>query len=595
MLRFLVNLIWVVGLSLAVGVCLDQGISVFITYYYWETEPYASFDAPTFQSWKEPIHSWLLLCNWVAISIVIIIWRYVEELASIELFQLLLCCDSSINHSIRFFAVSYQPSELPFMVKGKNTDHHTNKETQTEADDTNKDRYINKETQTEADNPNKDRYINKETQTEADNSNKDHSIKQETQTEEDCHSLQTRTDENQCTERKDLSAPSKIASPDLSTSRGKKALGVQRGTSSDSFMSLQSSTREHKGYDVLSPAFSTRTTRTNSNPFVSEQLLRGANGDYFPGWKPPSRGNWDFISPVSSTQASPTSEYNESLPCTPTRRNFTHEGLNAPMPSSSTLENYERPPIISTGRLRPRSGTIRSLSDATITTAEDYKTPPSTPTGRLPSRSKRSRSLSEIPISPDPGFPDIRSCSNTRATTESEDSPLKSRSSRSAVRAVTPPRTIGLTAPLSPSASMFSRAPLPIVCSFDAENNEEPIGWHLRQEIESWGKLVPERWEDYLVFRPLSERSPKELAKERRRLEEVCAEKRVLDVQPFRVYGTRESFDYDRLKCWVLFNQHLHDDDWPKGYVQAPMEELSDGNYKEEDEISNAESDATFW
>ena len=43
----------------------------------------------------------------------------------------LLCCNSSTNHSTRFFAISFQPREIPFMKK---RDHLTNQQAQMEAD-----------------------------------------------------------------------------------------------------------------------------------------------------------------------------------------------------------------------------------------------------------------------------------------------------------------------------------------------------------------------------------------------------------------------------------------------------------------------------
>ena len=83
----IVNFILVIGLSSGLGIALDFGISFYITYHYRKSEIYALLDAPKFQTWKEPIHHGLLLYTWVLFSFLTVIWRYVEELTSIEFFQ----------------------------------------------------------------------------------------------------------------------------------------------------------------------------------------------------------------------------------------------------------------------------------------------------------------------------------------------------------------------------------------------------------------------------------------------------------------------------------------------------------------------------
>ena len=79
-----INLILVILLSLTSGILLDIGIAFSITYHYREIEPYASLDAPTFQEWKEPMHYCILISAWLLLSCVIILWRYVQGLLSLE-------------------------------------------------------------------------------------------------------------------------------------------------------------------------------------------------------------------------------------------------------------------------------------------------------------------------------------------------------------------------------------------------------------------------------------------------------------------------------------------------------------------------------
>lgn len=129
--RVLINLVLLAVLSLICGIVLDLAISFGIAGYYRGREPYASWDAPTFQQWKAPLHHCMLLCTWVLMSLVIVLWRYVEALASINVIPCLLCCTSSTNHSIRFFALSFQPREIPFMQK---RDHYMNQTALVEAD-----------------------------------------------------------------------------------------------------------------------------------------------------------------------------------------------------------------------------------------------------------------------------------------------------------------------------------------------------------------------------------------------------------------------------------------------------------------------------
>ncbi|KAL9633899.1 MAG: hypothetical protein Q9164_004415 [Protoblastenia rupestris] len=430
-----------------------------------------------------------------------------------------------------------------------------------------------------------------DTQTETDNTNDD--------------PLESRTDGYQCTEGKYFITLSKICSPVPSTAWGKNTLEILKrqsvprspakktGACSDPVMSLQPTSGEHKNTNAptrsaqpLTPAFSTGMIGTISDPFFSGRLpsrrpwrfsafppsaqqsrpgisagVRGADLAPRLGGYQLGRGHGHFISSVFPAQAPLTLDDNGSPSYSLTKRNFRHESLNAPLPKVSSTSKLNESPF-------------------------------HTPIKHLPSISEGFRSLPDTPTRINPEPPDFPSSFNARATTDSKDSPLESVSSRYAASAAISPYAMGSRAPnqpCTPFASISSRATAPMMNPFIAQISEQSIGKGLRQEVESWGELIPSNWEEYINFKPLSGQSPKQLAKERRSLEEACAQKRVMEVKPFQVCGTPECFDYDRVKCWVLFNRHLHEEHWPTGYVPTtPVEELRNCKYKEEDEESNA-------
>ena len=88
----------------------------------------------------------------------------------------------------------------------------------------------------------------------------------------------------------------------------------------------------------------------------------------------------------------------------------------------------------------------------------------------------------------------------------------------------------------------------------------------------------------------MPELSADNIAKEWLRLERICARKQAMDLDPFRIFGLRGTFEHDRLKCFVLLNQHVHEKNWPEGYEpRTPMEELlRDCDDSEEDDESVA-------
>ena len=628
-----INFLLVIVLSFVLGICLDHGISFYITFYYRESEPYMLLDAPTFQRLKAPIHHCLLLCTWVPTSLFVIIWRYVNKGTSVDFLQLLLSCNSSTDYRIRFFTISFQPGEIQFVATWKNRDQYKIKETRTdgsqmEADNTSsypletqtvRNQYPEDETQKdECQDSEEDTQQKIERQDAEDGTPKDEcqASEEDTQQEDECQDtedtqtetdntnddpLESRTDEYQCTEGKYFITLSKICSPVPSTAWGKNTLEILKrqsvptspakktGACSDSVMSLQPTSREHKNTNAptlsaqpLTPAFSTGMIGTISDPFVSGRLpsrrpwrfsalppsaqqsrpgisagIRGADLAPRLGGYQLGRGHGHFISSVSPAQAPLTLDDNGSPSYSLTKRNFRHESLNAPIPKVSSTSKLNESPF-------------------------------HTPIKHLPSISEGFRSLPDTPTRTNPEPPDFPSSSNPKY----KDSPLESEASLCAAKAAISPYAMGSRAPnqpFSPFTSMSSRATAPIMNPFIAQNNGQSIGRGLRQEVESWGELVPSNWEEYINFKPLSRQSPKQLAKEQRSLEEACAQKRVMEVKPFQVCGTHECFDYDRVKCWVLFNRHLHEEDWPVGYVPTtPVEELRKCKYNEEDEESNA-------
>ena len=63
-------------------VVLDKIISYFIFFRYQSTEPYASWNAEEFNTWKNTITPSILAWNFVQLVVLQMIWRYGEELVS---------------------------------------------------------------------------------------------------------------------------------------------------------------------------------------------------------------------------------------------------------------------------------------------------------------------------------------------------------------------------------------------------------------------------------------------------------------------------------------------------------------------------------
>ena len=235
-----------------------------------------------------------------------------------------------------------------------------------------------------------------------------------------------------------------------------------------------------------------------------------------------SAGNLTYSPPTTSTQTPLEVEDNKSLPKTPTRR----------------------------PRSIPRNFRIRHRTTPSI---DFYKTPYQTPTGFESELSGSSTSI-------------------TSANKKYEDSSSEPRSSPGATEVITIPGSSISTAGIDGDIISYERFVQ------ENENQEDSITTkELRQEIESWEELVPDKWENLVIVNPLRERSLKSLQNERRGLEEACGQRRVMKAEKFEVFGTLRHWDHDRLKCWVLFNMHQHFKDcWPPGYQpQTAIRELT--------------------
>ncbi|KAL8695811.1 MAG: hypothetical protein Q9201_007951 [Fulgogasparrea decipioides] len=367
-------------------------------------------------------------------------------------------------------------------------------------------------------------------------------------------------------------------------------------------------TRRRSG---ILPEISTHISGADSEPQESEQSSSlPIREDEMSPQRTPTRRNFRILpempTRISGTDSEPQqNEQSSSLPIhedemtpqrTPTRLNFGYKSLNASM-----LRLPEIPP---TGNLSTEWNPFQDWQRSSL--ALHAPSPlPSTPNSNRsllypqPAPSSRRRLDYQTVSSPQWQAPSRRLSSVSEDYQIAPETPasLDSPSSRatlgfddSATPAVISPFTTRSRVEnqtVSPSRPEFSRKITPIPDTYTAQNNQVIIGQQLRQEIESWGDLVPNKWERFVVFQPLRNRSPRDLAKSRRDLEEACAKKRIMEVRPFQVYGTPEFFQYDRLKAWVLLNQHLHDKDWPTGYVaMTPAEDLHDN--KEDDKESNA-------
>lgn len=95
--KTMLSAVFVIELSVTLGVCLYFGTSVFLTYYFSRVEPFASLDYPTLQKFTAPMHNCLLYWTWSISLIVIFLWR--------------------------FFTFSFQPGKL--MVAWENEDQYT--------------------------------------------------------------------------------------------------------------------------------------------------------------------------------------------------------------------------------------------------------------------------------------------------------------------------------------------------------------------------------------------------------------------------------------------------------------------------------------
>ena len=566
--KMIINTILVILYSFALGFGLDSAICTCITYHYRKKEPYALWDPPTFQKWKAPTHHCLLISIWVPTTLVVIIWRCAVNFASFTLFRFLVMLQVLPNHLVRFFSVSFQPREMRLMITWKHTNQDTRGEDGhwIEKKSQQLERYVtDKATQT-----NEIRWIEEKTQ-----ENKCQDTKENIQTEPD--NVDGRLLQYQSLERNGRSDQKREAFSPTLFHRTK----LPQIRSPENFDKIGDSTTWYrKILEVVerqsTPKASARAMSACSDPFISGQL--------------PSQRYWRFNPSEYLAKALPTVEGNRSPPYTPTKHTSRHKGPNSPTLSSSTSDNKESPPSSPARRIfQCESLNAPQLS---LSTSEENVRSLNNTTRQPRSISENCPTLSESPIKLCLEYLDKPSSENTRNDTESAaDSPLEWKSSHSVASAVMSPYTAACrTQPVSPSTPISSRVMAPkSPHTLIINNNEESIGKDLRQEIESWGDLVPRHWEGYLKFDPLLEPSPQQLARERLALEEACAQKRVMEVRSFRVHGKPKTFDHDRLKCWVLLNRHLHEETWPKGYVpETSVEELRARKYQEEEEESNA-------
>ena len=213
-------------------------------------------------------------------------------------------------------------------------------------------------------------------------------------------------------------------------------------------------------------------------------------------------------------------------------------------------------------RSQPRDFRIRHQ---TIPSIDFYKTPYQIPTGLESYLSGTSTSTA----SPNNKY---------------EDFPSEPRSSPSATEAMKDPGSSISTAGIDEDIIEYERSVQ------ENENQEDSMTMkELRQEIELWGELVPDEWENLVIVNPLRERSLKSLQNERRGLEEACYQRREIKADKFEVYGTFRHWDHDRLKCWVLLSMHQHFKDcWPPGYQpETAIRELTGHDDGGEDTESN--------
>lgn len=150
--------------------------------------------------------------------------------------------------------------------------------------------------------------------------------------------------------------------------------------------------------------------------------------------------------------------------------------------------------------------------------------------------------------------------------------------------------------PPGPSISTTSIAATPMPNSLFPGDDEALCKEKLFQEVTSWNYAPNEGTiKSHLIFqsenseRPFRIPSSEVLELELRRLEQMSARRMTIDVHPFRVYGTPELYEHDRLKCWVYLNQHLHGQLWPERYLaKTTKEELLETteNGFDDDEIS---------
>ena len=95
----------------------------------------------------------------------------------------------------------------------------------------------------------------------------------------------------------------------------------------------------------------------------------------------------------------------------------------------------------------------------------------------------------------------------------------------------------------------------------------EHRGQDIEQELKTWKFMPKDR--RLIIYDPILDLSPQDFLNERWTLEKFCEKGQAVEPREFRIRGTRESLNHDRLKCWVMYNMHVGwKPSWPPGYTR---------------------------
>ncbi|KAL8825771.1 MAG: hypothetical protein Q9170_007664 [Blastenia crenularia] len=108
--------------------------------------------------------------------------------------------------------------------------------------------------------------------------------------------------------------------------------------------------------------------------------------------------------------------------------------------------------------------------------------------------------------------------------------------------------------------------------------------------LEGWYDegYISQSWASYIELDEESDRTRDKINVQIQKFEHCCRESLRLNLSRFQVYGTPDMFDYDVVKCWVHFGQHLRygSSKFPPGYMPV---------YGGVDDPPTAGSDFTYY